>query len=85
MSEKESKKIVSPTLSSSELEQAVLSTKELLARQEKFKVRIRKDDNPKAPNYETVQINGYTFTIMKGIDVEVPQSVRDILIEAGII
>jgi hypothetical protein len=81
----EKKKIVAPTLSSDELKQVVLDTKAMLDEQPKFKVRIRKDPNPKAPNYETCQINGYTFTIMKGIDVEVPQTVRDILVEAGII
>jgi hypothetical protein len=78
-------KIVAPVLNNQQMEEVVLSTKAMLDKQEKFNVRIRKDPNPKAPNYETVQINGYTFTIMKGVDVPVPQSVRDILVEAGII
>jgi hypothetical protein len=81
----EKKKVVAKHLNSEELKQAVLSTKELLDKQPKFKIRIRKDPNPKAPNYETVQVNGYTYTIMKGQDVDVPQTVRDILIEAGLI
>lgn len=85
MSEEKVKKIVAPTLNDTELKQVVLSTKEQLELQPKFKIRIRKDPDPKAPNYETVQINGYTYTIMKGVDVEVPQTVRDILIEANII
>lgn len=83
--QKPSKKIVAPTLSSQELEQAVMTTKEWLDKEPKFTIRIRKDTDPKAPNYETVQINGYTFTIMKGKDVEVPKTVRDILMEANII
>jgi hypothetical protein len=81
----EQPKIVAPTLSASQMEQITLNTKQQLDAQPKFLVRIRKDPNGKGPNYETVQINGYTFTIMKGKDVEVPQTVRDILVEAGII
>jgi hypothetical protein len=85
MSDEKPKKIVAATLTSKEIEQVTLNTKALLDKQEKFKIRIRKSSNPKDPNYETVQVNGYTFTIMKGVDVEVPQTVRDILVEAGII
>ncbi len=85
MSEETPKKIKAPILSSEQLAQAVLSTKEALDRQPKRKIRIRKDPNPKAPNYETCQVNGYTYTIMKGVDVEVPQTVYEILSEAGII
>jgi hypothetical protein len=85
MSEESKKKTVAPTLTDKEMEQISLGTKQLLDEQPKFKVRIRKDSDPKAPNYETVQINGYTYTIMKGVDVEVPQTVRDILVDANII
>lgn len=84
MSEEIKKKVTKP-LTNSEMEELVLSTKEILDRQPKRKIRIRKDPNPKAPNYETCQVNGYTFTIMKGHDVEVPQTVYEILTEAGII
>lgn len=83
--DKKDKKIVAPTLTSTELEQVVLDTQAQLKAQKKYMIRIRKDKDPKAPNYETVQINGYTFTIKKGEDVEVPETVRDILVEAGII
>lgn len=85
MSEETKKKIVAPTLTEAEMKQVTLSTKEALDAQEKFVIRIRKDKDPKAPNYETVQVNGYTYTIMKGVDVKVPMTVRDILVEAGII
>jgi hypothetical protein len=85
MSEEKQKKIVAPTLTKHQMEQMVLETKAQLDQQEKSRVRIRKDKNDKGPNYETVQVNGYTFTIMKGVDVMVPQTVRDILVEAGII
>lgn len=85
MSDEQKKKNVAPTLTDKEMEQVALSTKQLLDEQPKHRVRIRKDSDPKAPNYETVQINGYTYTIMKGVDVEVPQTVRDILVTANII
>jgi hypothetical protein len=83
--EEAKKKVVAKTLTDTEMEAAVLSTRDMLNQQPKFKIRIRKDGDPKSPNYETVQVNGYTYTIMKGVDVEVPQTVRDILVEANII
>jgi hypothetical protein len=83
--EEPKKKFVAATLTDKEIEQVALSTKQLLDKQQKFKIRIRKDSDPKMPNYETVQVNGYTYTIMKGVDVEVPETVRDILVNANII
>jgi hypothetical protein len=79
------KKVVAKTLTDQDLAAAVLNTRDLLHAQPKYKIRIRKDGDPKAPNYETVQVNGYTYTIMKGEDVEVPETIRDILVEANII
>lgn len=35
--------------------------------------------------YETVQINGYTYQIQRGKEVEVPESVYEILSQANII
>lgn len=35
--------------------------------------------------FETVQINGYTFQIQKGKDVEVPESVAKILRQANLV
>lgn len=60
------------------------NTAKMLAQQPKRSVKLRKDANPKAPNYETVQVNGYTFMIQKGVEVEVPQTVYEILVEAGL-
>jgi hypothetical protein len=85
MADEKQEKKVAKTLSDEEMTQVVYSTKAQLDKQRKHKIRIRKDPAPNAPNYETVQINGYTFTIQKGVDVEVPETVRDILLEAGII
>ena len=75
---------VSRNLTPADMEAAVLSTKAMLDRQPKRKVRLRKADDPKMPNYETVQINGYTFTIMKGVEVEVPEEVYNILVNANL-
>ncbi len=55
-----------------------------LEKQPKKSVRLQKDKNPKAPNYETVQINGYTFVIMKGVEVLVPEEVHNILVRSGL-
>jgi hypothetical protein len=54
-----------------------------LAKQPKRTVRLRKPDNPKAVNYETVQINGYTYMIKKGEEVDVPEEVYNILVRSG--
>lgn len=60
------------------------NTAKLLAKQPKRQIKLRKDSNPKAPNYETVQINGYTYMIKKGELVEVPEEVFQILSRAGL-
>ena len=59
-------------------------TKKALDAMPKVSVRLPKagkDD----PNYETVQINGYTLQIMRGVDVMVPSLVKEILAEAELI
>lgn len=60
------------------------NTRAMLDLQPKVSVRLPKSDK-NAPNFETVQINGHTFQIMRGTDVMVPQAVKDILVEANII
>lgn len=60
------------------------ATAKALAEQPKRTIKLRKDSNPKAPNYETVQINGYTYMIKKGEMVEVPEEVYNILVRAGL-
>lgn len=60
------------------------STKEQLDAQPKVKIRIppaKKGDLP----YEVVGINGYNYQILKGKEVEVPETVYRILQEANII
>lgn len=85
MTEEKIEKKVAKTLTDDEIQQVANTTKAQLDKQKKYKIRIRKDPAPNALNYETVQVNGHTMQIMKGVDVEVPETVRDILIEAGII
>jgi hypothetical protein len=61
------------------------NTAALLAKQPKRTVRLRADpNNPKAPNFETVQINGYTYMIKKGEEVDVPEEVYNILVRSGL-
>lgn len=61
-----------------------LDTKAALDALPKITIRL-----PKAgkndPNFETVQINGYLYQIMRGVDVPVPSAVREILIEANLL
>jgi hypothetical protein len=59
-----------------------VSTKEKLAAQDKFTIRLRPESKEK-PGEQTVQINGYLFQIKRGEQVRVPKSVYDILVEAG--
>lgn len=61
-----------------------LDTKASLDMQPKVQVRLPRAAKNE-PNFETVQINGYTYQIMRGTDVQVPQAVRDILIEANLL
>lgn len=60
-------------------------TKLALEAQPKVTVRLPKINDPNVPNYETVQVNGYLYQIMRGQDVQVPRAVKDILAEANII
>lgn len=85
-------------VSEKEMEKVTLSTAEILKKQKKVKVRLflppdqkkkleaaeeagKKIEWPSHP----VQINGYIYQIQLGKSVEVPQSVAEILEEAGLI
>lgn len=54
----------------------------MLALQPKRKIRLRPESRDK-PGDLTVQINGYTFFIMRGQEVEVPEEVYNILVRAN--
>jgi hypothetical protein len=65
-------------------EAARLSTKQQLDREPKRKVRLRKPGPGESQlGDETVCLNGYIYQIQRGVEVEVPQSIYDILDEAG--
>jgi hypothetical protein len=81
--ENEQPKRVAKQLTDAEMLKISVTTKELLDMQPKRKVRLPKPQDPKDPNYETVQINGYTYTIMKGVEVEVPDEVAEVLFRTG--
>lgn len=56
--------------------------KTAFAKEKKVRIKIPVDAlNPKDLNV-TVQVNGYTFLIMRGETVEVPESIANILSEA---
>jgi hypothetical protein len=69
--------------SDAEHRRIAMTTAQALAKQPKVKIRLRALSKDK-PGDETVQVNGYTYLIMRGVDVEVPQTVADILIESGL-
>lgn len=80
------------------IDKGVLSIKDILDKQKKVKVKLylsveerqkleaaeQAGRNVVWP-YETVNINGYTFQIQRGKDVEVPDSVAEILRNANMI
>jgi hypothetical protein len=79
-------KKVARNLSTVEMDQITRNTAALLAKMPKVRVRLRQNPpgEPQLPA-ETVQINGHTFMMMRGVDIEVPELVRDILVEANLI
>lgn len=85
-------------MSEGEMEQVTKSTKELLDAQTKRKIRIylpaeekKKLENAQANGKkvewpsEFASVNGYNYQIQKGVDVEVPESVAEVLEQAGLI
>lgn len=85
-------------MSDGDIDQVTRSTAELLAEQPKRKIKLHlpqeemaklkaAQDNGKIVDwpYEVVSINGHIFQIQKGKEVEVPQSVADVLEQAGLI
>lgn len=56
--------------------------KEKLSKQPKVRIIIPRDKGESEGSYETVQINGYTLQIMKGVYVDVPQQVAEIIMES---
>lgn len=69
-----------------QMDQATADTGEALSEEPKKTVRLHQTppnstDAPLAD--EVVVVNGYTYQIQRGVDVEVPETVRDILEQSG--
>jgi len=58
-----------------------LSTKEILDRQPKVRMMLPLADGEKEGAYETVQVNGHLYTMMKGVAVDLPEAVANIIAE----
>ena len=57
-----------------------------LATEERQKLQAAIDAGKKVQwPFETVNINGYTYQIQRGVEVEVPESVYEILVQANLI
>lgn len=73
-------------MSEAEIQQVTESTAKALADQPKRKVRLYQVPNgsseKKLPD-ETVCVNGHIFQIQRGVEVEVPQTVYEVLSQAG--
>jgi hypothetical protein len=85
-------------ISDSEMDAITKSTAELLKEQPQVRIRLylspeekKKLEASKASGKnvewpsEFVSVNGHSYQIQKGVDVDVPETVRDILEEAGLI
>jgi hypothetical protein len=76
--------VQSDKVTDADMTRIMLNTKAALDLQPKVQVRLPRAGKNET-NYETVQINGYTYQIMRGADVQVPLAVREILIEANLL
>lgn len=72
---------VKERISESQMNADVISTSALLKKQEQVKIRLPQYEN--ASPEEVVQINGYTYQIKRGVEVEVPLTVKEVLEQAG--
>ncbi len=72
-----------PELTESEINAGAKKVGQLLAKEDKVTIIAPKDKlNPDDDNV-VVCINGYKYKIKRGVEVEVPRPVKDILKEAG--
>ena len=58
-------------------------TEKALKEEPKVKIRLPKDPLNKGNTHVPVVVNGYAYQIERGKDVEVPETVRDILEDSG--
>jgi hypothetical protein len=74
----------SPMVTESFMRDVRLSTKQQLDAQEKFTVRLPQARKSEV-NYVVVGVNGHNYQIQRGVSVEVPETVYNLLVEANII
>ena len=75
-----------PIVSEASFARDVDATKAALDAQPKKTVRLHQvpaDSTDRPLPDEYVEINGHGYLIQRGVDVEVPESVREVLIQAG--
>lgn len=89
---------VKKQMSEAEMDKITKSTADMLREQEKVKVKIylppdeknrletaKKEGKQVVWPYEFVSVNGHNYQILKGVEVEVPLTVKEILENAGLI
>ena len=60
--------------------------KSILDEQEKIRIRLHQvpeDSTDRPLPDEHVHINGYSYHVKRGVEVEVPESVYEVLVQAG--
>lgn len=77
-------KTTAPPLVEADMVRMKNKTKEALDKMPKMPVRLVARPKDQV-NFETVQINGYTIQIQRGVQVEVPQLVYELLENANLI
>lgn len=85
---------MSKTMNEAQMQKITQNTADALKKQKKVKVKLylpaeerrKLEANKKLPwPFETVQINGHTFQIQRGKEVEVPEAVAKVLSRANLI
>ena len=61
------------------MERNMKSMKEHLDSQPKVSFYVPLGDNEREGDYETVQLNGYTVQVKKGVQVQLPQQIAEVL------
>ncbi|MBQ7308357.1 MAG: hypothetical protein IJW82_07520 [Clostridia bacterium] len=66
-------------LAKEETKKLTLSMKEKLSKYEKVTIKVPIDKQNLGSKFVTVQINGYTYQIQRGVEVKVPTPVKKLL------
>lgn len=80
------KKTTTPEPSAAEIAKEEQDTKDALAAQPKRTIRLHQvppDSTDRPLPDEYVHVNGYGYLIQRGVEVEVPETVYEVLVQAG--